>query len=278
MKVAASVGFELAELHLDLCGQRIDHRVLVRVARDDALDECGGRREVALSHVEQHEHGLLGQEAEPADRLRVVRVEPQIADRRAGLEALVDPAQHDLFAPGRLAFRLCAVLAAALEALEPALGHREVGERELEIELLEIACGIDAAGGMWVGRILERADDVEQRVRVPQPREMVGGQLLGAHPTFGRGRRGRQIRVGDVGLDDLLGLEDLGEPIEPLVGHLDDAHVERDPAVATGLGVAAGQRVENGRLARTGKADDGDLHRPDRNGRGPMTGRAWRPS
>ena len=88
---------------------------------------CGRRREVPLADVEQHEHGLLGQEAEAADRLRVVGIEPQVADRRAGLETLVDPAQHDLFAPGRLAFRLRAVLAAALEPLEPALGHREVG-------------------------------------------------------------------------------------------------------------------------------------------------------
>ena len=186
----------------------------------------------------------------------------------------MDPAQDDLLAPGRLALGLRAVLAAALEPLEPALGHREVGERELEIELLEVARGIDAARRMRVGRILERADDVQQRVRVPQPREVVGRQLLGADATLGRRRRGRQVDVGDVGLDDLLGLEDLGQPVEPRVGHLDDPDVERDPAVAAGLGVAAGQGVEDGRLARTGKPDDGDLHGPDRSGRGPHDGSA----
>ena len=113
---------------------------------------------------------------------------------------------------------------------------------------------------MRVGRILERADDVEQRIGVAQPREVVGRQLLGPDAALGRGGRRGQVDVRDVGLDDLLRLEDLGEPVEALVGDLDDADVERDPAVAAGLGVAAGQRVEDGRLAAPGKPDDGDLH------------------
>ena len=113
---------------------------------------------------------------------------------------------------------------------------------------------------MRVGRVLEGADDVEQRVRVAQPREVVGRQLLGPDVALGRGRRRGQVGVGDVGLDDLLGLEDGGQRVEPLVGDLDDADVEGDPAVAAGLGVAPGQGVEDGGLARSGKPDDGDLH------------------
>jgi hypothetical protein len=89
---------------------------------------------------------------------------------------------------------------------------------------------------------------------------VVGRQLLGPDVTLGRGRRRRQVSVGDVGLDDLLGLEDGGQRIEPAVGHLDDADVEGDPAVAAGLGVPPGQGVEDGGLARSGKSDDGDLH------------------
>ena len=123
-----------------------------------------------------------------------------------------------------------------------------------------------------MSRVLERANDVEQRVRVAQPREVVGRQLLGPDPAVGRRRRGRQVDVGDVGLDDLLGLEDLGEAVEALVGHLHDPDVEGDAAVAAGLGVATGQGVEDGRLAAPGKPDDGDLHRA----RVPAAGlRAW---
>ena len=59
-----------------------------------------------------------------------------------------------------------------------------------------------------------------------------------------------------------LGLKISASASEPRVGHLDDADVERDAAVAAGLGVAPGQRVEDGGLARSGKPDDGDLHRP----------------
>jgi len=92
------------------------------------------------------------------------------------------------------------------------------------------------------------------------PGEVVGGQLLGPDPALARGRRCRQVHVRDVGLDDLLGLEDGGQRIEPLVGDLDDADIEGDPAVAAGLGVASGQGVEDSGLARSGKPDDGDLH------------------
>ena len=150
---------------------------------------------------------------------------------------------------------------AGLEPLEAALGHGQVGEHELEVEPLDVASGVDAPVRVRVGRILERADDVEQGVRVAQPGEVVGGQLLGPDVALARRRRGRQVDVRDVGLDDLLRLEDAGQRVEPGVGHLDDADVEGDAAVAAGLGVAAGQRVEDGGLARSGKPDDGDLHR-----------------
>ena len=111
--------------------------------------------------------------------------------------------------------------------------------------------------------------------RVAQPREVLGGQVLGADMALGRGGRRRQVDVGDVGLDDLLRLEDLGEPVEPLVGHLDDADVELHPAEAARLGVAAGERVEDGRLARPGKPDDRDLHAVDPTGRA-RSGRSLR--
>ena len=173
----------------------------------------------------------------------------------------MDPAQDRVLALGRLAFGGIAVPRAGLEPLDPALGHRQVGEHELEVEPLEVAGRVDAPVGMRVGRVLEGADDVEQRVGVAQAREVVGRQLLGPDVALGRGRRRGQVGVGDVGLDDLLGLEDRGQRVEPRVGHLDDADVEGDPAVAAGLGVAPGQGVEDGGLARSGKPDDGDLHR-----------------
>ena len=234
--------------------------VLVVVAGCDPLDERRRRGELPFPDVEQDEDRLLGQEPEAADRLLLVGVEAEVADRLAGLQALVQPAQDDLLALVRLALGGRAVAAAPLEPFQPAFGHRQVGEDELEVEPLDVAGGVDAPVGMRVRRVLECADDVQQGVEIAQAREVVGRQLLGADVALGRRGRRRQVRVRDVGLDDLLRLEDLGEPVEPGVGHLDDPDVEGDAAEAAGLGVAAGQRVEDGRLARSGKPDDGGLH------------------
>ena len=100
----------------------------------------------------------------------------------------MDALQDDLLALGRLALGLRPVPAAALEPLEPSLGHREVGERELEVELLQVARRVDAPCRMRVRRVLERADDVEQRIGVAEPREVVGRQLLGPDATLGSTR------------------------------------------------------------------------------------------
>jgi hypothetical protein len=110
------------------------------------------------------------------------------------------------------------------------------------------------------GRVFEGPDDVQQRVGLAQSGQLVGRQLFGPDPAFGRRRRRRQVEVGDVGVDDLLGLEDLGQPVQPLVGDLDRPDVQFHAAVAAGLGVAPGERVEDGRLPRAGQPDDGDLH------------------
>ena len=56
---------------------------------------------------------------------------------------------------------------------------REVGEDELEVEPLEVARRVDRPVGMRHGRVVERPDDVEQRVRLAEPREVLGRQLLG---------------------------------------------------------------------------------------------------
>ena len=54
----------------------------------------------------------------------------------------------------------------------------------------------------------------------------------------------------------------LGDPLQPLVRNRDDGDVgvDRGERVVAGLGPSAGERVEQGGLARVGEPDDADLH------------------
>ena len=213
-----------------------------------------------LADIQQNEHWLLAQEAEPADRFLLVRLE----GRRRGSGG---PASSASFNRARTTSSRSfdsrsggrAVATAHLEPLDPPVDEREVRDDELEVEALEVPGGVDRALGVRVRRVLECPDHVEQRVGLAQAGEMLGRQLLRSDPALRRGGRCREIDVRDVGLDDLLRLEDLGQPIEAGVGNLHHADVQLEATEAAGLGMAAGQRVEDGRLAGPGKPDDGDL-------------------
>ena len=169
--------------------------------------------------------------------------------RRGRLQPLEDP--H--LALVRLALGLRAVPAGRPEPLEPSLGHGEVGQDELEVEPLDVAPWVDRALGVGHGRIVERPDDVEQGVGIAQPGEVLGRQLLGADPALARrlAGAGRSTYVTSA-WTIFFGLKISASSVEPLSGHLDHADVELHAAEAAGLGVTAGEGVEDGRLARGG--------------------------
>ncbi len=97
----------------------------------------------------------------------------------------VEPGQDGLLPLVRFALGGCTVAAGRPEPLEPAFGHRQVGQDELQVEPLEVAPGVDRAVGMGHRGILERPHDVEQRVRVAQPGQVLGRQLLGPDVALG---------------------------------------------------------------------------------------------
>ena len=233
----------------------------MRIAGGDPDDEIRGFRQVGLADVQQDEHRLLGQEAKATDRLLVVRVEVDVANRVTSLERFLEPPEDHLLALVGLALRRGAMASARRETLDPPVDEGEIGQDELEIELLDVACRINRPRGRRKRWVVEGTHDMDERVRLPQAGEMLGRQLLRSDVALaGCGWRG-QVDVGDVGVDDLLGLEDLGQLAEPVVRHLDDADVELHAAEAAGFGVPSRQRVEDGRLACAGKTHDRSLHR-----------------
>ena len=56
------------------------------------------------------------------------------------------------------------MVAARLEALQSLFHDRQVGERELQVEALEIAPGIDGTVRMGHRRVFEGPDYVQQRI------------------------------------------------------------------------------------------------------------------
>src|SRR5687767_7019854 len=121
----------------------------MRVARRNPLDEVTGAGEIRLADVEQHEHRLLGQEAKAADRLLLVRLELDVANRAFGFEALLQLPDDDLLALVRLALRGRAVTPAPAEPLDPPVDEGQVRERELEVELIEVPARIDGSRRVW---------------------------------------------------------------------------------------------------------------------------------
>ena len=98
--------------------------------------------------------------------------------------------------------------------------------------------------------VVEGADDVDQRVAARELREK-----LRRRPLALAERLAGKVDVADVGVRELLRIEELREVIEPLVGHLDDADVRLHAgAVRTGLRVALRDRVEHRSSCRSAES------------------------
>ena len=164
------VGLELAELHLDLGRQRLDEGVAgACTRRRSAPTSSGAAARSPSPTLSSTRTGFWVRKRKPRIAFSSSGSRARSRIGVPGLETGVDPPQDGILALGRLALGGVAVPGAGLEPLDPALGHRQVGQQELEVEPLEVARRVDAAVGVRVGRVLERADDVEQRIRIAQP-------------------------------------------------------------------------------------------------------------
>ena len=146
MNTAASSGSSSPSSISILADSAVDHRVLVLVARRDARDQrrCAPARSPSPT-LSSTRTGFWVRNRKPRIAFSSSASSPR---SRIGVPAWRPAwmrAQDDVLALGGFALGRRPVTAAGLQALEPPLGHREVGEHELQIETLEVAGRVDAA-------------------------------------------------------------------------------------------------------------------------------------
>ena len=95
---------------------------------------------------------------------------------------------------------LVAAARLAHDALVAALGLLEVGEDQLGLDRLDVACGIDAALGVDDVRVGVRAHDVDDRVGLADVRQELVAQALA---LVRAGDQAGDVVEGDRVLDDL---------------------------------------------------------------------------
>ena len=117
----------------------------------------------ASSTIHDQQKRLRRQELKPAQPMRIVAGQRERAKGAAPLEARAALDEHILLAR-EIGQRV--LLQIFLEPFEAALNHAEVGKDQLFLNRADVACRIDRLIGMRNRWIPERADDVEQGIRV----------------------------------------------------------------------------------------------------------------
>ncbi len=140
---------------------------------------------------------------------------------------------------------------------QPVLDRLEIGQDQLGVDGLDVVDGRDLAVHMDDIGVGEDPDHLADGIALAD-----GGQELVAQPLAHRRalHDAGDVHERDHGRHDLLALEELGQPGEPLVGHRHHAHVGVDGGerIVGRQDLVTGQGVEQGGLPDVGEADDAD--------------------
>ena len=156
-----------------------------------------------------------------------------------------------------LGLRLLVTAARPLDQpLAPLFQRGEVGEQKLGVDQLGVAHRIDPALDMGDVVVLEAAKNVQDGIDAANSAQELVAQPL----ALGRAtHQPRDVDHLELGLDDFLRLRDLGDHVQPWVGHRHPAGIGFDGAkgiIGCGRRCGRGQRVEEGRFADIGQPDD----------------------
>ena len=254
---------ELADLHLDARRQR--RRPACRAGRAVRAPRRPDRPRGGMSPspmLSSTSTGFSVRKRKPRMRSARPRRQLEVADRLAGAEGGHDALQDGQLAVVGLALRRRAVVARRPQLLEALLDHPQVGQGELQVQALDVAPRVD--------RCRRDAARWDRRRRVPRgaARRRRAGAPAGRPGCRRRPRDPRPPMAGPAGrrtsrrpAPRAVGLKRAVRRVSRSSGTLTTPTLTVTPAEAARLGVAAGERVEDGGLARAGQADDGDLHR-----------------
>ena len=180
------VRLQFAELHLDPRRQRVHDGVLVTVRRGEAWRPAPGAAARSDSPtlsstmtgfwVRNRKPRIAFSSSASSSRSRIGRPASSPVLRRRRTTSSRSLASRSAWVPWR-------PLPASRSSRRSVMD--EVRQHELEVEPLQVPVRVHAAVRVRERRVLERADDVEERIGVAQPREMVGRQLLGPDVALG---------------------------------------------------------------------------------------------
>ena len=143
--------------------------------------------------------------------------------------------------------------------LHPALDHLQVRHHQLHVDDVDVPPGVRAALHVNDVLVVKAADHVDDGVGLPD----VGQELVAqALPLGGPLHQARDVHKLNDCRGGLLGLIDLSQLIQPLIGDGDHAHVGVDGAegVVGRFRPGVGDGVKQGALAHVGQAHDSQFH------------------
>ena len=206
--------------------------------------------ELVLADVDHCHRRLVRQKEERLQRFPVVAAQMRAIQRRALLENFdgcrrcLQPSRD-----GRIDGRDPTALLREL-----LLESREVRQGELEL--------YDRKGGERIGvarhvLVLEAAQDKTEGVHLAHTGEKPASEDI---PLLATLADGGDIDDLEARIDDLAALAHFGEGVYPRIGNMGDADLGLDCRERVGChhGIAASERIEEGRLARIGQADKAD--------------------
>ena len=226
---------QLRDLRLDLAGQGHVGRRLGQRARPSSSSRAASPS-WSSSMLSTTSTGFWVRKRKPRSRRSSSASRPK-PQRLAVGQVRQQPIQQRLFQRALLALGGRPMATGGAQLLQPLLDHAQVGDRELELQL-DVAPRIN--------RSLGRAGIEGAATCSSASALRIWASTSGWMVPRGPRRRDRDVHVGDVGGVVFL-VEQLGEAIQSLIGHLDDRDVgEAAAGIAADLGMPAGQGVEDG--------------------------------